>query len=107
MTHTGGVAMRRDHEPAHCPEVHPLDAAQLRIISDGIAVVARRRGEGQVRARAVGSSKRGVVFLPMHWATCLPAIAGSAQEGAAPWQRSAPTLAPAPPAAAAVRQCRH
>jgi formate dehydrogenase major subunit len=69
--HTGSMT-RRSHaldtiEPEAFVEMHPDDAAALRLRDGDWARVASRRGEIQLRVRVRDRVSPGAVFIPMHF----------------------------------------
>jgi ferredoxin-nitrate reductase len=73
MTRTGKVARLRRHQARPLLEIHPLDAFDLELADDQLAVVTSQFGEVRVRAKYSTNIRRGVVFLPMHWGKTLNA----------------------------------
>jgi len=71
MTKTGKVAKLRQHIPQAFLEMHPGDAAAIRLNDGDIALVESRRGEVRVPVRITDRIKKGAVFLPMHWGKIL------------------------------------
>jgi len=49
-------------------EINPEDAQPLGIINDQMISVTSRRGQIRVRSRVTGNIRRGVVFIPFHFA---------------------------------------
>lgn len=73
MTRTGKVARLRRHQPGPLLEIHPLDAYDLELADDQLALVTSGFGEVRVRVKHSTAIRRGVVFLPMHWGKTLNA----------------------------------
>ncbi|MFB9841782.1 nitrate reductase [Mucilaginibacter ginsenosidivorans] len=71
MSKTGKVNKLNQHYQQSFLEIHPIDAAELKIVEGDIAVIRSRRGEVRVKAIISPQIKRGVVFLPMHWGKIL------------------------------------
>jgi ferredoxin-nitrate reductase len=71
MTKTGKVSKLNQHIPQAFLEIHPEDAATLRVLEGDLVAVQSRRGEVRVAARLSLGIRRGVVFLPMHWGKIL------------------------------------
>jgi ferredoxin-nitrate reductase len=71
MSKTGKVNKLNQHYKQAFLEIHPTDAAALRLNEGDITVITSRRGEVQVQARLTNQIKQGVVFLPMHWGKIL------------------------------------
>ena len=71
MTKTGKVAKLRQHIPQAFLEMHPADAAAIRLNDGDITLVESRRGEVRVPVRITDRVKKGAVFLPMHWGKIL------------------------------------
>ena len=69
--HTGSMT-RRSHaldaiEPEAFVEIHPLDAAKLKLRDGDWSQVESRRGEIQLRVRVRDRMSPGAVFIPMHF----------------------------------------
>jgi ferredoxin-nitrate reductase len=73
MTRTGKVARLRRHQPGPLLEIHPLDAYDLELADDQLALVTSGFGKVIVRVKHSTSIRQGVVFLPMHWGKTLNA----------------------------------
>jgi ferredoxin-nitrate reductase len=73
MTRTGKVARLRRHQDGTLLEIHPLDAFDLKLADDQLALVTSGFGAVRVRVKHTTSIRRGVVFLPMHWGKTLNA----------------------------------
>ncbi|HEY8783310.1 MAG TPA: molybdopterin-dependent oxidoreductase [Mucilaginibacter sp.] len=71
MSKTGKVNKLNQHYPSSFLEIHPHDAAALKISEGDITVISSRRGEVRVKAKISAQIKQGVVFLPMHWGKIL------------------------------------
>jgi len=71
MSKTGKVNKLNQHYQQSFIEIHPLDAAVLKIDEGDVTVITSRRGEVSVKAKISPQIKRGVVFLPMHWGKIL------------------------------------
>ena len=71
MSKTAKVNKLNQHYPQAFVEIHPVDAAQLKIKEGDVTVISSRRGEVRVKARISSQIKRGVIFLPMHWGKIL------------------------------------
>jgi len=76
MTRTGKIAVLRRSCPAPFVELHPSDAAALRIADGALVELRSRRGTIVAPARLCATIRPGTVFVPMHW--------GELQETAAP-----------------------
>jgi len=48
-------------------EIHPIDAANFNIADGDLIAVSTRRGSIRIRARVIGRSNPGVVFIPFHF----------------------------------------
>jgi ferredoxin-nitrate reductase len=71
MSKTGKVNKLNQHYPQSFMEIHPKDAAALKISEGNITVISSRRGDVRVKAKISTQIKQGVVFLPMHWGKIL------------------------------------
>jgi len=71
MSKTGKVNKLNQHYKQAFLEIHPDDAATLKLNEGDITVITSRRGEVRVQAKLSTQIKRGVVFLPMHWGKIL------------------------------------
>ncbi|MGZ3755424.1 MAG: molybdopterin-dependent oxidoreductase [Mucilaginibacter sp.] len=71
MSKTGKVNKLNQHLPQSFMEIHPQDAAALKIYEGDISVIQSRRGEVRVKAKLSTQIKQGVIFLPMHWGKIL------------------------------------
>ncbi len=71
MSKTGKVNKLNQHYRQSFIEIHPSDAAALKIAEGDVTVISSRRGEVQVKAKITSQIKPGVVFLPMHWGKIL------------------------------------
>ncbi|MEX8548787.1 MAG: molybdopterin-dependent oxidoreductase, partial [Mucilaginibacter sp.] len=71
MSKTGKVSKLNKHISEAYLEIHPEDAALLRIKNEELTTIKSRRGEVRVKAKFSSSIKPGVVFLPMHWGKIL------------------------------------
>jgi ferredoxin-nitrate reductase len=71
MSKTGKVNKLNQHSPQAFLEIHPADAAALKLCEGDITVIGSRRGEVRVKAKLTTQIKKGVVFLPMHWGKIL------------------------------------
>jgi len=72
--HTGSMTRRSSHLVDEINEgfieIHPEDAEKLNIKDKEIVKVSSRRGEVIVKAKITDSIKKGVVFMPFHFAEC-------------------------------------
>jgi formate dehydrogenase alpha subunit len=70
--HTGTMTRRSDKLEQEAPEayaeVHPEDAARLGLGNNKRVKVASRRGEIELNAKITSHIRRGVVFIPFHYA---------------------------------------
>ncbi|MCL6449787.1 MAG: formate dehydrogenase subunit alpha [Acetobacteraceae bacterium] len=70
--HTGSMSRRSHGLSAHRPEarveIHPEDAARLKVEDGDWVEVSTRRGRVRVRAEVTDRTARGVLFLPFHFA---------------------------------------
>ncbi|KHJ37607.1 nitrate reductase [Pedobacter glucosidilyticus] len=68
---TGKVNKLNQHIKQAYLEIHILDAEQLQLKEDDIAVITSTRGEVRAKVKIGDTIKPGVVFLPMHWGKIL------------------------------------
>jgi len=73
MTRTGKVARLRRHQDSPLLELHPLDAFDLELADNQLALISSEFGEVRARVKHTTSIRQGVVFLPMHWGKTLNA----------------------------------
>jgi assimilatory nitrate reductase catalytic subunit len=67
-TKTGRIPILEGLAPEAWVEVHPTDAAALRLRSGGWARVSSARGTiDAIRARVTSIVRPGEVFIPFHW----------------------------------------
>jgi nitrate reductase NapA len=70
--HTGTMTMKAEElrraQPECYVEVHPADAAALGIERGDRVRITSRRGEAVIKARVVDIPRKGMVFVPWHWA---------------------------------------
>ena len=71
MTRTGTVARLRRHIDEPFLEIHPDDAADLKLNNGQMAVVTSLYGEIRVKTKISPAIRQGVVFVPMHWGKTL------------------------------------
>lgn len=67
MTRTGKSPRLSQHIAEPFAEIHPADAAQLRIREAGIVRVSTAHGEILVRALITPRQRPGSIFVPIHW----------------------------------------
>lgn len=67
LTRTGLAPRLNGHEPEPRCDIHPDDARRHRISDGALVRVASRWGEVLLRARHEPATRRGSVFVPMHW----------------------------------------
>ncbi len=67
MTRTGRIDKIMKKQPQPFIEIHPRDAAQLRIEEETLVEVRSRRGRARFAARITKAIAPGTVFVPMHW----------------------------------------
>ena len=67
MTRTGRIDKIMKKQPQPFIEIHPRDAAQLKIESETLLEVRSRRGRARFVARITKAIAPGTVFVPMHW----------------------------------------
>ena len=71
MSKTGKVNKLKQHIAESYLEIHPDDAAQREICEHSMVEVLSPRGNVRVRAKLSIDTRRGVVFMPMHWGKIL------------------------------------
>ncbi len=67
MTRTGRSPQLMAHQPEPFLDVHPADAAQMRLADDALAHIESSHGATILPFRLSNSQRRGEVFAPMHW----------------------------------------
>ncbi len=67
MTRTGRIPKIQQMHPAPFIEIHPRDAARLKIENGEMVEIRSRRGIGRFPALVTLAINRGTVFVPMHW----------------------------------------
>jgi assimilatory nitrate reductase catalytic subunit len=67
MTRTGDVPSLAQHTPEPFLDMHPDDAARLRLVDGGFARIESRHGVATMRVRVTESQSSGEVFAAMHW----------------------------------------
>jgi ferredoxin-nitrate reductase len=67
MTRTGRIPKIQQMHPAPFLEIHPRDAAGLKIANGEWVEVLSRRGKGKFPVLITSAINRGTVFVPMHW----------------------------------------
>jgi len=67
MTRTGRSPRLTGHRAEPFVDVHPEDAARLRLEDGGLAVLDNERGRMLARVRITLDVREGEVFAPMHW----------------------------------------
>jgi ferredoxin-nitrate reductase len=67
LTRTGRITKTSQMHPEPFIEIHPRDAAQLRIENGEWVEVRSRRGTGRFPALVTKAITPGTVFVPMHW----------------------------------------
>jgi formate dehydrogenase alpha subunit len=69
--HTGTMSRRAnvlsELRPSGVVEIHPSDAAKLKLIEGDVVVVASKRGRVEVPVHITEKSPPGVVFMSFHW----------------------------------------
>jgi formate dehydrogenase major subunit len=72
--HTGTMTRKSKHIISEINEgfveIHPEDAKKLNIGNKELVKVSSRRGEIKVKAKITENIKKGVVFMPFHFAEC-------------------------------------
>ena len=72
-TKTKRVPQLHEMVPENYVELHPDDAASLRVSTGDLVRLTTRRGEIVIKALVVGTVQKGQVFVPMHFADLDPA----------------------------------
>lgn len=67
QTRTGRIEKIQQLHPRPFIEIHPRDAASLRINHDDWVEVRSRRGKAKFPAKVTEAIAPGTVFVPMHW----------------------------------------
>ncbi len=67
MTRTGDVPSLAQHTPEPFLDLHPDDAARLRLADGGFARIESRHGAAIMRVRVTETQSSGEVFAAMHW----------------------------------------
>jgi ferredoxin-nitrate reductase len=67
QTRTGRIEKIQKMHPNPFIEIHPRDAASLRIVEGQIVEVRSRRGQAKFPAKITKAIAPGTVFVPMHW----------------------------------------
>jgi formate dehydrogenase alpha subunit len=69
--HTGTMSRRADVlnklRPGGVVEMHPSDAAKLKLVEGDVVAVASKRGQVEVPVHITEKSPPGVVFMSFHW----------------------------------------
>ncbi len=71
MTRTGKVNKLKQHIDMPYLEINPNDAVKRGIVDGSVVVIKNLRGDVRAKAKVTVETKRGVVFLPMHWGKIL------------------------------------
>ena len=67
QTRTGRIEKIKQMYPHPFIEIHPRDAAQLKIKENDLVQVRSRRGQAKFPAKITRGISPGTVFVPMHW----------------------------------------
>ncbi|HXC53600.1 MAG TPA: molybdopterin-dependent oxidoreductase [Candidatus Limnocylindrales bacterium] len=67
MTRTGTSPRLSDHMPEPYVDLHPDDAATIRLDDGDFVKVTTAWGAAVLRSRTSGEMPRGMLFAPMHW----------------------------------------
>jgi assimilatory nitrate reductase catalytic subunit len=67
MSRTGLSPKLARHREEPAVEVHPDDAAALKLVDGGLARVATPQGDSLFRVRLAATQRRGELFTPIHW----------------------------------------
>ncbi len=78
MTRTGNVPRLMSNAPEPQLDLHPQDAAALKLGDGDLAHLSTRYGWARAKVRMTASQQPGQVFLPMHWSGV---FAGNAAAG--------------------------
>ena len=78
MTRTGNVPRLMANTPVPQVDLHPADAASLKLTDGDVAHLSTRYGWARAKVRITQRQRSGQAFLPMHWSA---AFAGNAAAG--------------------------
>jgi ferredoxin-nitrate reductase len=67
QTRTGRIEKIQKMHPNPFIEIHPSDAAKLKVVEGQIIEVRSRRGQAKFPAKITKAIAPGTVFVPMHW----------------------------------------
>jgi ferredoxin-nitrate reductase len=67
QTRTGRIEKIQKLHPNPFIEIHPRDAAKLKVVEGQIVEVRSRRGQAKFPAKITKAIAPGTVFVPMHW----------------------------------------
>ena len=79
MTRTGNVPRLMSNVPEPQIDLHPQDAAALKLVDGDLAHLSTRYGWARAKVRTTASQRLGQAFLPMHWSGT---FAGNSAAGA-------------------------
>ena len=79
MTRTGNVPRLMSNVPEPQIDLHPQDAAALKLVDGDLAHLSTRYGWARAKVRTTASQRLGQAFLPMHWSST---FAGNSAAGA-------------------------
>ena len=68
MTMTGQAPELLRAQPEAFAEINPRDAREWGIEQGDMVTIKSRRGEALIKAKVIDTPRRGMVFVPMHWA---------------------------------------
>ncbi len=77
MTRTGNVPRLAANAPEPMVDLHPTDAARLKLAEGDLAHLASRYGFARAKVRITASQRPGEAFLPMHWSGHFAAAAST------------------------------
>jgi assimilatory nitrate reductase catalytic subunit len=67
MTRTGQVPRLMSNTPEPAVDLHPVDAAALKLKDGDLAHMSSRYGWARAKVRISTSQRKGQAFMPMHW----------------------------------------
>lgn len=70
MTRTARAPRLMNHRAEPFIELHPVDAANVGVADQGLAMLSATEGEYRGRVRISNAQRQGEVFVPMHWTDC-------------------------------------
>jgi assimilatory nitrate reductase catalytic subunit len=77
MTRTGNVPRLMANAPEPLVDLHPADAASLKLKDGDLAHLSTRYGWARAKVRTTADQRQGQAFLPMHWSGTFAANASA------------------------------